>query len=152
MYFEDFVVGFHFEAEPKQISKAQILAFAREWDPQPFHLDDAQAAASPYGGIIASGWQTVLIGFETVFRTKLFEKCSIGSPGVDDIRWFTPVYPGDFLTCSITVEAARRSRSKPGRGFIKTRFVIRNQTQKTVSSFLATQMLLVAAEALQTEI
>ena len=55
MYFEDFVVGFHFEAEPKQISKAQILAFAQDWDPQPFHLDDAQAEASPYGGIIASG-------------------------------------------------------------------------------------------------
>ena len=90
MYFEDFVVGFHFEAEPKQISKAQILAFAQDWDPQPFHLDDAQAEASPYGGIIASGWQTVLIGFEAVFRTRLFEKCSIGSPGVDEVRWLYP--------------------------------------------------------------
>ena len=145
MYFEDFVVGFHFEAEPKQISKAQILAFAQDWDPQPFHLDDAQAEASPYGGIIASGWHTVLIGFEAVFRTRLFEKCSIGSPGVDEVRWFIPVYPGDILTCAITVEEARHSRSKPDRGFIKTRFVIRNQAQKIVSSFLATQMLLLAA-------
>ena len=81
MYFEDFVVGFHFEAEPKQISKAQILAFAQDWDPQPFHLDDAQAEASPYGGIIASGWHTVLIGFEAVFAPGCLKNVQSGRQG-----------------------------------------------------------------------
>lgn len=141
MFFEDMPVGFQYETGRRTLTADVIKAFAREWDAQPFHLDEAAAKASPYGGLIASGFHTVLIAFNLTLSAFDWSKSSMGSPGMDSIRWIKPVYAGDTLYVQAEVIAARRSRSKPDRGFIEVRTEIYNQTDDLVASYQATHML-----------
>lgn len=141
MFFEDLPVGTAFETGTRTLSREDILSFAAEWDPQPFHLDDAAAKASPYGGIIASGFHTVLVAFNLVLTAKDWSDSSIGSPGMDNIRWKAPVYPGDTLRVRAKVVSQTASRSKPDRGFVDLACEIVNQNDVVVATYQGTHML-----------
>ena len=119
-YFEDYVPGASYECGSVSFDQAGMVAFGKEFDPQPFHVDPAAAAASPYGGLIASGWHTASAVMRVLVENYLSAESSLGSPGLDEIRWPSPVRPGDTLRVRATVTEARRSLSKPDRGIVKT--------------------------------
>lgn len=141
-WLEDYSVGEIIKADGVTISEAEILSFAFTYDPQPFHLDKLAAEQSPYKGLIASGWQTGLLGFRMLLQAGLLGKGSMGSPGLDEIRWFMPVRPGDTLYGRAEILEKRESASKPDRGIVRMKYWIENQTGETVMSFFGTQMVL----------
>lgn len=141
MYFEDFTAGYSFLTESHTVSKDEIVNFATQWDPQPFHIDEIQANDYPYGGLIASGWHTLLISFRLVLETGIFEKASIGSPGMQELRWLLPVKPGDKLLTKAIVQSAKRSKSDPARGFINVNYAVINQREENVATYAITHML-----------
>jgi len=109
-----------------------ILAFARDYDPQPFHLDPAAATESIYGGLIASGFQTLALGFRLIWDTGVYAGSSMGSPGFDELRWLKPVRPGDRLHVEAEVIGITPSRSKPDRGVAVSRYELINQRGEVV--------------------
>ena len=117
------------------------MAFAREWDPQPFHVDPEAAKASPYGGIIASGFHTILVGFLLSYQTGLWAEASMGSPGMENVRWTKPVRPGDSLRVRAEVIASRPSVSRPDRGRVRMRNEIFNHRGELVADFTGTHIL-----------
>ena len=127
IYFEDFQVGQVYELGSYTVSEEQILTFAREFDPQPFHVDRALAAESIYGGIIASGLHTASIFMRLLYDGLLCRSASMGSPGQDELRWLRPVRPGDTLTARGTVEELIPSKSKPDRGLVRKSYEVLNQ-------------------------
>jgi len=127
LYFEDFPPGDVRESPPRTITREEMVAFARQYDPQPFHLDDEAAKKSIYGGLIGSGWLTVSVMMRLLWDTMLKDTVSLGSPGSDEIRWLKPVRPGDTVRARFTVVEAIPSRSKPDRGVVKTYTEILNQ-------------------------
>jgi acyl dehydratase len=142
-YFDDYAPGATYECGSVSVDAASIVAFAREFDPQPFHVDPAAAAAGPYGGLIASGWHTAALVMRSLVESYLSAEASLGSPGLDEIRWPYPVRPGDTLRVRATVVEARRSLSKPDRGIIKTAVEAVNQDGRTVMRAIAINFLLV---------
>jgi len=141
-YFEDFTVGERFRSRGVTLTESQILEFALLYDPQPFHLDREAAAASHFGGLIASGFQTLVLSFRMICQEQVFNACSVGSPGMDELRWLHPVRPGDTLTCEIEITELRRSRSRPDRGLAKLAYTTFNQDGTAVMRFTATQIFL----------
>ena len=141
MYYEDFPVGFQFETATRQLSLADMVGFAQLWDPQPFHVDEVAAQASPFGGIIASGFQTLIVAFRLTIDTGIFEACSMGSPGMDAVRWMAPVRPGDCLRVRAKVMSARLSGSKPDRGLVTIRYEVFNQDDELVACYSPVQIL-----------
>ena len=141
MYFEDFQVGYSFTTLPYLVSKNEIIDVAQQWDPQPFHIDEIAAEDYPYAGLIASGWHTLLISFRLMLETGKFKDCSIGSPGMQELRWLLPVKPGDALCNKARVESAKLSKSKPDRGFITVQYEVLNQKEQKVATYLITHML-----------
>ncbi len=140
-YFEDLPVGFRFETAARGLSLEDILAFARQWDPQPFHTDAEAAAASPYGGIIASGFHTMLVAFGLTLQAGVWSEASMGSPGMEDVRWLQPVRPGDVLHVRAEVVSSRPSTSRPDRGFAVIRYDVLRQDGVKVMSYIATHIL-----------
>jgi len=126
-YFEDYSPGLVVDCGSFTLSEAEIIAFARQYDPQPFHVDPVAAKAGPFGGLIASGWHTTAMMMRHLVDYYVSPESSIGSPGVDDIRWPRPVRPGDRLRVRATVAEARRSASKPDRGIIRSLAELINQ-------------------------
>ena len=120
-YFEDYVPGTTSEHGPIAVTETEVVEFAQRFDPQPFHVDAAAAATGPFGGLIASGWHTCALMMRLLAQEYLSPASSLGSPGIDELRWLRPVRPGDQLTLRATVEEARLSRSKPDRGLVRTR-------------------------------
>jgi acyl dehydratase len=133
-HFEDFKVGDSMEVGSYTIGEDEIISFARQYDPQPFHVDREAATKSIYGGLIASGWQTVLIMMRTMVDNFLNDSSSQGSPGVDELRWLRPVRPGDTLTFSTTVLMVKPSNSKPDRGIIQSEWSAKNQSGEVVAT------------------
>lgn len=131
---EDYRVGASASYGPTSVSRAQIHAFATEFDPQPFHVDDAAAAVGPFGGTIASGWHTAALMMRLYVDNFISHDASLGGPGVDELRWTAPVRPGDRLMLHATVVEARPSRSKPDRGLLRTRIEVTNQDDVAVMS------------------
>jgi acyl dehydratase len=131
-YFEDFKPGDVIELGARTISKESILAFAREFDPQPFHTDEEAARRSIYGGLLASGWHTGSLLMRILYDGLLHDTASLGSPGIDELRWVKPVRPGDTLSGRMTVLEAIPSRSKPDRGLIRSLMEMRNQHGEVV--------------------
>ena len=127
IYFEDFQIGQVYELGSYTVSEEQILTFAREFDPQPFHVDSVLAAESIYGGIIASGLHTASIFMRLLYDGLLCRSASMGSPGQDELRWLRPVRPGDTLTARGTVEELIPSKSKPDRGLVRKSYEVLNQ-------------------------
>ena len=140
LYFDDFKPGDRFDSAPLTITEALIIEFARFYDPQPFHTDPEAAKATVYGGLIASGLQTIGIGFKLFFETGVLSACSLGSPGLDEIRWKAPVRPGDTLRVVAEVLEVRPSSSKPDRGIVRILFTTLNQRGEAVSTFIGNQL------------
>ena len=126
-YFDDLTVGSVVDLGSKTVSEEEILRFAREFDPQPFHIDPQAAKDSIFGGLIASGWHTCSIAMRLMVDGLLANSSSLGSPGVEQIRWTRPVRPGDTLHAAVTVLEFRPSQSKPDRGTVKIRTEVTNQ-------------------------
>ncbi len=139
--FDDFVAGDVFDLGTIDISQDDIIAFARDYDPQPFHTDPVTADISIYGGLIASGWQTACLFMRLLASNLLNESLSLGSGGLDDLRWLAPVRPGDRLTASIEIMKTRVSSSKPDRGIVTWRGSMTNQDAVVVMTIDATFMI-----------
>ena len=131
-YFDDFEPGQVFEMGSRTITRESILDFAREYDPQPFHTDEEAATRTVYGGLIASGWQTGAILMRLFWDGLLHECASLGSPGIDELRWIQPVRPGDTLSLRYTVLDTIPSRSKPDRGIVRSLCEVLNQRGEIV--------------------
>ncbi|WP_300607885.1 MaoC family dehydratase [Trebonia sp.] len=131
-YFEDYVPGLTVDCGAFSITEAEIIAFAKEYDPQPFHIDPLAAAAGPFGGLIASGWQTTSMMMRLLVEHFVSPESGLGAAGVDEIRWPKPVRPGDTLHVRATVLEARRSSSKPDRGIVRSLAEVTNQHGDTV--------------------
>ena len=140
MYFDDFYRGYTFTTAKKKVSKEDIISFAKKWDYQSFHIDENQALESQFKGLIASGWQTLLVAFTLILDTRKIDKSSMGSPGLEDVNWFIPVRPDDVIGCKITVIYKRLSKSKKF-GIVKILVEILNQENKLVSNMKAIWML-----------
>ena len=136
-FWEDFEVGDEAVHGSHTITEEEIVAFAREYDPQPFHLDPAAAAASPFGGLIASGWHTAAIYMGLYVRNAMDDTAGMGSPGVEELRWLAPVRPGDTLTARSRVVDAWPSESDPGRGTMVGENELVNQDGVVVLRFRA---------------
>jgi len=139
-YFEDFKPGDRFESASLTISERLILEYARFYDPQVFHTDPEAAKASVYGGLIASGLQTIGIAFKLFFETGVLSACSLGSPGLDEIRWKAPVRPGDTVRVVAEILEARPSSSKPDRGIVRILYTMLNQRGETVTTLIGNQL------------
>ena len=125
-YFEDFEAGQEYPFGPHPVTRQEIVAFAAEFDPQPFHLDEAAASDTLLGGLAASGWHTCALFMRMCFDGWLRESASMGSPGVDTLKWMRPVRPDDVLSGRSVVLDVRASKSKPDRGFVRFRHEIFN--------------------------
>lgn len=131
-YFEDFRPGETIELGSRTVTEAEIIAFARDYDPQSFHIDPEAARHTALGGIIASGWHTAALFMRLFVDGALKESSALASPGVDELRWLKPVRPGDRLGARITVLDAVPSRSKPDRGLVRHACEVTNQRGETV--------------------
>jgi acyl dehydratase len=140
-YFDDFAVGDRFVTRGVTLTESLIIDFALTHDPQPFHIDVEAARESNYGGLIASGFQTLALGFRMVLETGIFRDSSMGSPGFDELRWLKPVRPGDTLHTELEVREKTPSRSKPDRGILRVAYSIRNQRGEEVLTFLSMHLL-----------
>lgn len=139
IHFEDFSVGQISRYGRYPVTREEVLAFAAAYDPQPFHLDDAAAAANPiFGRLAASGWHSCAMAMRmTVDHWKSLGSTSLGSPGLEELRFITPVYPGDVLTVENEVLSLRALASRPDRGVVHSRTRTLNQHGAPVLSFLA---------------
>ena len=141
LYFEDFEEGQVFELGERTLTKEEIVAFATEFDPQPFHVDEKAAEGSAFGGLIASGWHTAAIFMRLYVDAVLHRAESMGSPGVEELRWLRPVRPGDTLSATLTVLDAVPSASHPGRGTVYFVSEVRNGSGEKVMSMKARGLL-----------
>ena len=141
MFFDDLPEGFSFETESKVLPLDEILEFAERWDPQSFHIDEAAANSGPYGGIIASGFHTIVTAFVLTLDANVWREASMGSPGMDKVRWYMPVRPDDELRARCTILDSTPSRSRPDRGRTAIRTEILNQKDELVSEYTATHIL-----------
>ena len=140
-WFEEFTVGEKFESRGATLTESQIVDFALTWDPQRMHVNAAAAEAGPFGGLIASGFQSLALGFRLFVDLGLIERSNIAGPGLDEVRWLAPVHPGDTLKSVVEVIEARESRSKHDRGTVRFGFDVRNQRDETVLTFQTTTII-----------
>ncbi|WP_371762458.1 MaoC family dehydratase [Massilia sp.] len=131
-YFEDFEPGQDIDLGTRTVTEDEIVAFAREFDPQPFHLDRGAAEASIFGGVIASGWHTCSMMMRMVVDGLMNRSASMGSPGLDGVRWLAPVRAGDTLNVHYRTTRVKASTSKPDRGIVWSTWVALNQRGETV--------------------
>ena len=136
-YWEDFAVGETTELGTVAVTRDEIVEFAQRYDPQPFHVDEAAADGGPYGGLIASGWHTAALFMGLFVRTILLDSASMGSPGVEELRWTAPVRPGDRLTGRVTVTAVEPSSKRADRGTVFTTSEVLNQDGTVVMTMRA---------------
>jgi acyl dehydratase len=136
-FFEDFRVGDVTEIGPVTVTQEEIVEFASRYDPQPFHVDAEAAAQTIYGGLIASGWHTTALFMGMFVRAVLLDSASLGSPGVEEIRWLAPVRPDDVLRGRSTILAARPSEKDPRRGTVSTLNEVLNQDDVVVMTLKA---------------
>lgn len=132
LYWEDFPVGETMEMGSHTFTEAEIIAFARQFDPQPFHIDSEAAKNTFFKGLVASGWHTCAVAMRLMVDKYVARSASLGSPGLDNIRWLAPVRAGDTISYRRTTTAARASESKPGVGLVQSRWEAVNQRGETV--------------------
>jgi acyl dehydratase len=140
-YFEDYQPGSVYEYGYITVSEAEILEFARAFDPQPIHVDPQAAARGPFGGLIASGWHTASMAMRLIVSHYLSRVGSLASPGIDELRWPAPLRPGDTIRAKVTIVEARRSRSKPDRGLVRTHVELITQNGDTVLTLTAMNLI-----------
>jgi acyl dehydratase len=140
-YFEDYHAGAVYEYGYATVDEEEMLAFARQFDPQPIHVDPAFAASGPFGGLIASGWHTAGILMRLFADHYLSRVASLASPGIDELRWPAPVRSGDSLRLRTKIAQTRQSQSKPDRGLVFTDARLLNQDDQVVLSLTAMNLL-----------
>ncbi|MBV9323876.1 MAG: MaoC family dehydratase [Chloroflexi bacterium] len=140
-YFEDFAEGLTVDIGTFTLSADEIVSFARQYDPQPMHVDPEAARASVYGGLIASGWHTVARYMRLLVDAVIGESASMGSPGVDSLRWFKPVRPDETLRGRFTVLESRPSNSRPDWGIVRSRGEVLNAADEVVMRLEAVNFL-----------
>ena len=138
-YWEDFVPGWQYESPPHVMTEREMVGFAREYDTQVYHTDPEGAKATSFGGLIASGWQTCSIGMRLMCDGYLLETSCMGSPGLDELRWFKPVRPGDALRLRSTVVEQTPSAKNPTRGTVKFTWEVLNQADEVVCLMVGRQ-------------
>jgi len=136
-YFEDYVPGAVYEFGSIAMEEKEMIDFATRYDPQAFHIDPVAARKSVFGGLIASGWHTSAVSMRLIVDHYLSRVASLGSLGVDELRWLKPVRPGDELSIRVTVLETRRSQSKPDRGIVRSLIEVMNQNREVVTSRIA---------------
>ncbi len=141
-YFEDFSAGDVIELGSRTITKDAIIAFAKEFDPQVFHIDEDAAKHTAFGGLIASGWHTGSLTMRLFCDGVMGHTVSFGSPGSDELRWVKPVRPGDTLSGRVTVLESVPSRSKPDRGIVRSLLELRNQHGDVVLTMKGVNLIL----------
>lgn len=140
-YLDDFTVGEIFESRSASLTEGQIMDFALTWDPQPFHIDKPASIEGPFGGIIASGFQTQVLAFRLFYDLGLIAKSNIIGLGVDEARWPAPVRPDDALRNIVEVVEIKPSSSKPDRGVLKLAHKVVNQDDVVVMTFTTIKIL-----------
>ncbi|TWJ32504.1 MaoC family dehydratase [Geobacter argillaceus] len=141
-YFEDYAVGSIYEFGTIAVTEAEVIDFARRYDPQPFHTDPEAAKDTPFGGLISSGWLTAGLMMRLLVDNYVSSVASLGSPGVKELKWLKPVRPGDELSIRVTIQEARRSRSKPDRGMVGISVDVLNQKKEVVMTMQSVGMIL----------
>jgi acyl dehydratase len=141
LYFEDFHPADEFRTTGVTLTEAAIVDFALAFDPQPIHLDVEAARGSMFQGLIASGFHTMALSFRLFIQTGALAASSLGSPGIDEVRWLRPVRPGDTLRVVATVLETRPSTSRPDRGIVKMKFTTLNQRDEPVLTMIGNQLL-----------
>jgi acyl dehydratase len=136
-YFDDFAPGQVFELGGRTVTKEEIVTFAREYDPQFLHVNEGAAAAGPFGGLIASGWHTGALWMRMYVDALLADSVSMGSPGIEELRWLQPVRPGDALRGRLTVLETTPSERRPDRGTVRSRGEMLNQRDEVVLTMVA---------------
>jgi acyl dehydratase len=139
-YLEDFHPGETIELGSRQVDRDEIIEFARKYDPQPFHVDEEAGRRSIYGGLIASGWHTVAMFMRLLVDTVASRSASMGSPGIDEIRFLKPVRPGDTIRARMVVLEVVPSRSKPDRGHLRASYEVFNQHGDPVMTMIGRGM------------
>ena len=141
-YFEDVTVGSTARFGSYAVTRDEVVDFAKRYDPQPFHLSDEAAAATHFGRLSASGWHTCAMAMSMmVANMKTQEQAGLGSPGLDELKWLKPVYPGDTLRCETEVLDKRASASRPDMGIFKSRLTVFNQDGVAVMSMVSTGLI-----------
>ncbi|HEY8298185.1 MAG TPA: MaoC family dehydratase [Candidatus Baltobacteraceae bacterium] len=136
-YFEDFAIGDSFDTASATIGADDLLAFARTFDPQPFHLDAAAAANGPFGELVTSGWHTAAVTMRLLVESRVLDATGIVGLGIDELRWLAPVRPGDTLRARMEVASKTPSSSGKRRGVMRVRITVRNQRDEPVLSEIA---------------
>lgn len=142
LYYEDIEIGARHSFGRYEVSREEVLDFARKYDPQPFHLDDEAAARTHFGRVSASGWHSCAMTMRMLVENMMENRqAGLGSPGVDQIRWKKPVYPGDVLRCETEALEKRRSQSKPDMGIFKSACTVFNQDDEVVLTLISNGMI-----------
>ncbi|MDG1162461.1 MAG: MaoC family dehydratase [Burkholderiales bacterium] len=136
LFWEDFVPDVRELMGEVTVDLEEVVTFAKRYDPQPFHVDVQEAEKSIYGGIIASGWHTCSMVMRLMCDSYLVNSSSLGSPGIEEVKWLSPVYPGNVLSAFRTVVETRASASKPDRGIVKTFWEVENEKGQLVMSMI----------------
>lgn len=142
-FIEDYKAGETLVSAPYTLTRESLLGFARQYDPQSMHIDEGYARQDgPFKDVIASGFQTVAIAFKLFVETGVFDgDVALGGPGMDEVRWLQPVFPGDVLVNHAVVLEARRSRSKPDRGLLRVQHDLKNQSGDSVVTCITMSMI-----------
>jgi len=138
IYFEDLLVGAETDFGSYEVTREEVLEFAHKYDPQPFHISDEAAAKTHFGRIAASGWHTAAMTMAVIARYVVgHEQAGLGSPGIDELRWKKPVYPGDTLHVRGRILETTPSRSRPEMGSFRTETTVTNQNDEVVMTFIS---------------
>ena len=140
-YWENFVAGRVIDSGPRRVTREEIVDFARQFDPQPMHLDEEAARESMLGGLCASGWHMCGLAMRMIVDGVLRDSASMGAPGVDEVRWLKPLRPDDEITLRTTVLETRESRSRPTMGLIGFRFELLDQHGATIMTMSSSLMM-----------
>ena len=132
VHLDELKVGDRFESGGYTLTEADIIAFALKYDPQPFHIDVEAAKQTAFGGVIASGFQTLALGFRVLYATGWLTSANLGGIGIDELRWLKPVRPGDTLRTVTIIKEIIPSKSKPDRGVLKHKVIVLNQRGEDV--------------------
>jgi len=152
LYFEDITVGSTKTFGHYEVTREEVMQFAEAYDPQPFHLDDEAAAGTHFGRLSASGWHTCAMTMRMMVEDmKINQQAGLGSPGVDQLRWVKPVYPGDTLSCRSEILEKRRSQSRPEMGIFKSKSQTFNQNGELVLEMISNGLIRVRDQSAVTD-
>ena len=141
MYFEDFTVGLIIKTKPKKITKSEIIDFAKNYDPQRFHVDEQAAKDGPFGKLVSSGFMTLGKSFTQFFETGVIDETGMGAWGIDELRWIKPVYPEDTLITKVEVLEKKLSSKNPKKGTVRTHQTVLNQKDEVVMTWISNFMI-----------